>query len=131
MSECLDHGQKGRTYGKGLQSKGFRGSHLHRQVFFETHGFLPVVVRHTCDNMRCINPDHLIGGTQSDNMKDRSLRGRSPRTQPTKRKLTFEAAESIRASYTLGLTMKALSEAYGVSTSNIYNIIRGTTYVSA
>jgi len=26
-----------------------------------------IVVRHTCDNKRCINPDHLVLGTQSQN----------------------------------------------------------------
>lgn len=25
---------------------------------------------HTCNNVRCINPEHLYEGTQSDNMKD-------------------------------------------------------------
>lgn len=32
---------------------------------------------HTCDNPRCCNPSHLFEGTQSDNMKDRSAKGRA------------------------------------------------------
>ena len=35
------------------------------------------VVRHTCDNIRCINPQHLIAGTNLDNIKDRVDRDRS------------------------------------------------------
>ena len=35
------------------------------------------VLRHTCDNRWCINPDHLIEGTHNDNVQDRVLRGRS------------------------------------------------------
>jgi hypothetical protein len=35
------------------------------------------VIRHTCDNRWCINPSHLIGGSQNDNVQDRVLRHRS------------------------------------------------------
>lgn len=34
------------------------------------------LVRHTCDNPRCFNPDHLVAGTQADNMQDMIKRGR-------------------------------------------------------
>ena len=34
------------------------------------------VLRHTCDNSWCINPDHLIQGTQLDNIQDMESRGR-------------------------------------------------------
>ncbi|WP_089946011.1 HNH endonuclease [Litoreibacter albidus] len=28
------------------------------------------VVRHRCNNRRCINPDHLVAGTQLENIED-------------------------------------------------------------
>ena len=34
------------------------------------------VVRHTCDNPKCINPKHLILGTNIDNVNDRTIRDR-------------------------------------------------------
>ena len=37
------------------------------------------VVRHTCDNIKCINPNHLLLGTPADNNKDRAERGRGHR----------------------------------------------------
>lgn len=42
-------------------------------------GVLPldVVVRHQCDNPPCVNPDHLLVGSQADNMRDAKVRGRS------------------------------------------------------
>lgn len=36
------------------------------------------LTRHVCDNRPCIEPSHLIGGTQRQNMRDALERGRHP-----------------------------------------------------
>ena len=43
---------------------------VHRRVYELLNGELPEVVMHICDNRKCINPDHLRGGTQSENIQD-------------------------------------------------------------
>lgn len=35
------------------------------------------VARHTCDNPKCVNPEHLSPGTQAENMRDKVCRGRT------------------------------------------------------
>ncbi len=47
----------------------------HRIAYIEAHGLTMadikgVVIRHTCDNKPCFNPDHLLSGTLLDNARD-------------------------------------------------------------
>ena len=42
----------------------------HRASFYKATGEYPELVRHKCNNKRCVNPDHLEVGSHSDNAKD-------------------------------------------------------------
>ncbi len=50
-----------------------------RFIYEECFGPIPaeLILRHTCDNRQCINPEHLILGTRYDNMQDMISRGRA------------------------------------------------------
>lgn len=52
---------------------------LNRRIYHEANGDIPkgIVIRHACDNRLCINIEHLIPGTITDNNIDRKLRGRN------------------------------------------------------
>ena len=58
---------------------GKRVQRAHRLAFLEANGYLPPVVRHSCDNPPCIEATHLLGGSQLENIADRNTRGRTSR----------------------------------------------------
>jgi hypothetical protein len=50
-----------------------------RVAFYLTHGHLPVVACHDCDNPPCCNPfeGHVCDGTHATNGEDKAVRGRA------------------------------------------------------
>jgi hypothetical protein len=103
----------------------------HRAVFLQTYGYLPKVVRHSCDNPPCINPAHLLGGTQADNVHDMHERGRARKArgeQSGRAKLTWEQVRAIRAALAAGATPASQARAYGVDHKVIRNIRDGKTW---
>lgn len=133
-SLCIDHGKKGDKDGYcPIERNGFR--RLHREVYAQTHGLTAesmrgLVVRHSCDNSRCINPEHLSIGTQADNIRDMLERNRG--AHHMRRKLSDSDADYIRANCKTyargGFSQKAMAIKFGVDRSVIKNILDGRTY---
>ncbi len=99
----------------------------HRLSYHENKGPIPhgMLIRHTCDNPKCINADHLLIGTVQDNANDMVSRGRSVnRTGElnTLAKLTEKQVIAIRAD---NRRQADIAEDYGVAPSNISLIKTG------
>ena len=122
--------------GYGYRSQRKNGERfIHRQVFLDTYGYLPEVVRHICDNPACIESTHLLGGTQADNMRDMKCRNRRKGIAAVKgethgmHKLTANKVLQIRDKYVpRKYTVKRLAKEYGGTARTIKAVVEGQSW---
>ncbi|MFA6992228.1 MAG: HNH endonuclease signature motif containing protein [Candidatus Gracilibacteria bacterium] len=128
----------------GVSSRGYgnfcpthrKNIRAHRFSYELFKGKIPegLLVCHKCDVPRCVNPDHLFVGTQSENILDCSQKGRL--NKPDNRgekcvrsKLNWGEVSEIRSMYlTKNFTQKKLGEIFGVCDRNISDIVKGVTW---
>lgn len=119
--ECLEWtGCLSKGYGVlGYQRKSLKA---HR-VSYELHNGKKIgnkIVRHTCDNPKCVNPNHLILGSHADNINDRDERDRTAKGENAGRaKLTNDDVARIREMRSKGMTYASIAEHYPVCASSI------------
>lgn len=122
-------------YGRMFYAAADRHPRLAHRVAWElTHGPIPdgMFILHHCDNPRCVRPDHLFLGSQLDNMRDRSAKGRAARLRGELQggaKLTWEKARQIRILYATGdITQDQLATRFNVGPTAIYDVLRNHTW---
>ena len=106
---------------------------LYRHFYRRYKGDIPKgnVVRHTCDNRLCCNPEHLILGTQKENVGDMLERGRFPMgVKHGRAKLDDKKVRKIRKLHTTGASMSSIAREYEVDRKTIHKIINGVTWKS-
>ncbi len=77
-----------------------------------------VSIRHRCNNPSCVNPKHLIHGTQKENQIDMALSGRQHL-----QKLSKDDVLVIRSMFEQGVSKSLLASQYNVTRDNIHAIV--------
>ena len=118
--------------GYGQVSVGMSGARVqigaHRLSFFSKSGQWPYVVRHICDNPPCVNPGHLLGGVQQDNMNDCALRGRAAKgSRHGNSRLTESDVKEIIQLKKIAST-KTIAERFAIGEWTINAIMRGVRW---
>lgn len=125
---CIDRGRKGRPKTGFLSAwvliDGKRQSTTaHRKAYYEHTGEWPEVVQHTCGNPRCINPEHLQGGTHKSKAAKGSGSGRSRLNEGTVRYLRQMHIPGDRE-----WGSNAIARRLGMAHSVVYRMLRGITW---
>lgn len=101
--------------GYGQLQKNNKKIYAHRASYMAFKGDIPdgMYVCHTCDNVSCVNPDHLFLGSQKDNMQDMKNKGRSTFGEKNgQAKLTPLQILQIKA---MKKTQQKIADCFGIS----------------
>lgn len=82
-------------------------------------------VLHTCDNRKCVNPEHLFLGSRLDNIQDMDKKGR----RGSQCKLTEKQVGEVREMLANRYTQQHVADLYGVSQGAISRIHRNVTRI--
>lgn len=102
----------------------------HQIAWILTYREIPVglEILHTCDNPACVNPGHLLLGTQQENIADMNAKHRQAGAKGERNshcKLTDDQIIEIRKRFAKGsISQKALGREYGVSGNHIGSIVK-------
>jgi len=111
-----------------------RSVRAHRLSYFLAHGTFPMddagdplLVRHTCHTPLCVNPDHLLKGTNQQNCDDMKKAGRSLDQKGSKNhnsKLTETQRQQVIEMRNQGRTLKQIGEHFGIHLSTVGKIVK-------
>jgi hypothetical protein len=99
--------------------------YAHRLSFEAFNGYIdPLLdVCHSCDNRKCVNPNHLFQGTRKDNMQDAVNKGRQAKgADLPQTKIHGSDLEHVLYMIKSGVKYKDIADRYNVTPQNIGKI---------
>lgn len=131
---CLEWSGAVADNGYGKVWDGKKVVYAHRQAYVQNKGPISagLCVMHSCDNRRCVDPDHLSLGSQKENLADMRRKGRDNRPRGerhSKARLTAHHVEVIKKLYNWGcLDGTQIAVLFGVGYSTIYAVLKNRSW---
>lgn len=131
QGQCFEWPGRQNHGGYGVLQTTDKAAHrVHRLSYEYFVGPIPsgMLVRHSCDNPPCWNPDHLLVGTHQDNMNDAVARGRMPSSLTEQRAAEIRrvhAAEMRSSGWVRRGVIVELARRFSVSPHTIRDVVRG------
>lgn len=105
-----------------------------RLSYYLHHNIDPIgkAILHSCDNPSCVNPNHLLLGSNKDNTDDMMKKGRGVQPKGShhgKSKLTEEIVLAIREKFKNGVPPKDLRKEYTVDQGQLSRILNRKAWV--
>ena len=130
---------------KGLSHNGYpltsvnnKTYRAHRLAYCEANGLdytdiKGLVVMHTCDVPKCVNPEHLVLGTHGENMLDMVKKGRAAKgSDNSQTKLTPAQVQFIRDNYKYRdkvYNTVTLARMFGVNNTTIGKVVNNIYHI--
>lgn len=123
--ECCSHHQI--QAGHCQMERNGKSILVHRYVYENVCGDIPdgLIVRHTCDNPKCINPNHLLVGTYKDNCRDMFDRHRDNRPKGERHHKHILSENQVLEAYHSSEPARVFAEKFGCHISTIHYIRNG------
>lgn len=134
-SECMEWQGYINPRGYGKLMHDLKSYRAHRIAYLIWKGNIPQnkEVCHTCDNTKCINPNHLFLGTHSENMQDMADKKRNPTlllkgSEKPKSKLNEVKIRSIKRLLAKKWKQRDIAKRFGVHQTVIKSINLNRTW---
>lgn len=132
ITDCWEW-QKG-TDGRGYGSFKVFGKNkkVHRASYEIFNGEIPngLFILHSCDNPICCNPEHLTTGTNADNLRDMTRKGRNrPQRGENNGRSKLNVQQVLIIKHMKGV-YREIAKLFNVGTTVVADIKRGKTWRS-